>query len=171
MKLVAILQTATEKIDEDHPSHGKNYLVPAVNRQPGYRRGNSQICSTITLSTCYLHTLTSFSGACSEFLMHVVISERSVIFSHIAWCFPLLRCCCPRLSCYVSLHTCCSHIASDIPHALRHLLVCTQHSPRTWRFPKALKYFSMCLCCFSLLCCCFPGLYCCISLLSYYNQM
>ena len=87
-----------------------HYLVPAVNRQPGYRRGNSQICSTIILSTCYLHTLTSFSGACSGFLMHVVISERSVIFSHIAWCFPLLRCCCPRLSCYVSLDACCSHI-------------------------------------------------------------
>ena len=51
MKLVAILQTATEKIDEDHPSQGKNmeragwqtqlrvyYVQLAVNRQPGYRQ-------------------------------------------------------------------------------------------------------------------------------------
>ena len=65
------------------------------------------------ISTCYLHTLISFSGVCPEFLMHVVISECSVIFSHIAWFFPLLRCCFPLLSCYVSHAHCASQKLCD----------------------------------------------------------
>ena len=169
---------------KQHSACSTSHLGPAVNRQPGYRRGNSQICSIITLYTCYLHTFALFSDVCHN----------------APWCFPLLRCCFSELSCDISVDSCCnhmqhlmfhtrcaiswcapniphahglsktlcdislavpdashccaaayqgcllvftsfmpqSHATADIPHALRHLIACPQHSLCTWCFPNAL---------------------------------
>ena len=114
------------------------HLGPAVNRQPGYRRGNSQICSKKTLYTCCLHTFISFSDVCPQFLMHVVMSERSAIFSHAPWCFPLLRCCFSELSCDISVDSCCNHMQHLMFHTRCAISWCAPNIPHARGLSKTL---------------------------------
>ena len=97
----------------------------------GYILILSLMHTVITYKICYSTCVASSSGVHSTFPTHMVFPKRSVI---LPWVSVLLLIAVLLLSwavLYFSPFMLQSHVTSDVPHASRHLLVCTDHSLRS----------------------------------------